>query len=175
MRSTYFIPALILLFSLNARAQKTDSLFLAASITKLQHAKEYTLKVARLMPGEKYGFKPTPEEMSFGEQLLHLSSNMGRLGSSYLGGGTNPVSKTDMKLLQKDEIINVLNKSYDFALDVLKQFDATHLPDTVAFFAGPLNKLQIINLLNDHQTHHRAQVIVYLRLNGIKPPDYTGW
>jgi uncharacterized damage-inducible protein DinB len=38
-----------------------------------------------------------------------------------------------------------------------------------------MNKLQILNLLNDHQTHHRAQLIVYLRINGIKPPDYVGW
>lgn len=175
MRYTYIVPALILLFGLNARAQKIDSLFLATSISKLQHAKEYTLKVASLMPAEKYGFKPTPEEMSFGEQLLHLSSNMGRLSASYLGGGTNPVTKTDMGVRQKEEIINVLNKSYEFALKALVQFDVTHLADTVAFFAGPLNKLQIINLLNDHQTHHRAQVIVYLRLNAIKPPAYTGW
>jgi len=30
-------------------------------------------------------------------------------------------------------------------------------------------------LLNDHQTHHRGQLVVYLRLNGIKPPAYIGW
>jgi uncharacterized damage-inducible protein DinB len=175
MRVLPVISFLVLFFNITAKAQKTDSLFLAASIAKLQHAKEYTMNVANLMPEEKYGFKPTPEEMSFGEQLLHLSSNIGRLGSSYLGGSTNPVSKTDMNLRKKEEIIRVLNRSYDFALEVLRQFDAIHLSDTVAFFAGPLNKLQIINLLNDHQTHHRAQVIVYLRLNGIKPPAYTGW
>jgi uncharacterized damage-inducible protein DinB len=38
-----------------------------------------------------------------------------------------------------------------------------------------MNKLQIINLINDHQTHHRAQLLVYLRLKGVKPPEYVGW
>ncbi len=71
--------------------------------------------------------------------------------------------------------MHTLSKTYDFALDVLQHFDLARLSDTVSFFAGPMNKLQIINLLNDHQTHHRAQMLVYLRLNGIKPPDYIGW
>lgn len=175
MRFGYIIPVLMFFCNTTLMAQKNDSLFLAAAIAKLQHAKEYTLKVAGLMPDEKYRYKPTPEEMSFGQQLLHLATNIGWLSSSYLAGGHNPVTKTDKDLIHKDEIIRVLHKSYDFALKALQQFDAIHLADTVNFFAGPLNKLQIINLLNDHQTHHRGQVLVYLRLNGIKPPDYTGW
>ncbi len=127
------------------------------------------------MPSEKFSFKPTAGEMSFGEQLLHLSSNIGWLTSSYLGTGKSPVTATDMKLKGKEEIISVLNKSYDFALEALQLLSPASLADTVHFFAGTKNKLQIINLLNDHQTHHRAQAIVYLRLNGIKPPDYIGW
>lgn len=164
-----------LFYSLSLQAQKSDSLFLDAAIKKLQHSREYTLKVANLMPEEKYLYKPAPEEMGFSAQLLHLSSNMGWLSSSYLSSGKNPVTKEDAKLLKKEEIIGVLNKAYDFALNALRHFDRNHLSDSVSFFAGPMNKLQIINLLSDHQTHHRAQMLVYLRLNAIKPPDYVGW
>lgn len=162
-------------FNLSVRAQRIDTVFLEASIRKLQHAKEYTIQVANLMPEEKYLFTPTIGEMSFGEQLLHLSSNMGWLCSSYLNESANLFTKVDMKVLKKEKIISVLNKSYDYALNILQRFKPVNLVDTVSFFAGPLNKLQIINLLNDHQTHHRAQMLVYLRLNGIKPPDYVGW
>ncbi|WP_374662973.1 DinB family protein [Parasegetibacter sp. NRK P23] len=38
-----------------------------------------------------------------------------------------------------------------------------------------MSKLQIINLLSDHQTHHRGQLLVYLRLCGLTPPKYVGW
>ncbi len=38
-----------------------------------------------------------------------------------------------------------------------------------------MTERQIINLMNDHLTHHRAQAIVYLRLNGVMPPKYVGW
>ena len=113
--------------------------------------------------------------MSFGEQLMHLASNMGWLCTSYLGGSESPVSKTANKTLKKEYLLSQLNKTYDYAINILQHFETGHLADTVTFFAGPMNKLQIINLLNDHQTHHRAQLLVYLRLNGIKPPQYVGW
>lgn len=38
-----------------------------------------------------------------------------------------------------------------------------------------MTRRQILLLLHDHQTHHIGQVIVYLRLKGIKPPAYVGW
>ncbi|HET7002705.1 MAG TPA: DinB family protein, partial [Puia sp.] len=75
----------------------------------------------------------------------------------------------------KEATIKVLNTVYDYAITTLEKFKPGHLADTVSFFIKPMNKLQILNLLNDHQTHHRAQLIVYLRINGFKPPDYVGW
>jgi len=158
-----------------ATAQKIDFLFLDAAITKLQNSKEYTLKVANLLPEEKYGFKPVPDEMSFGEQLLHIAANLNWLTSSYITSSKSPVTKATTPVQKKDEVIEVLNKIYEHAIGALKSFEASHLADTVSFFAGPKTKLQIINLISDHQTHHRAQMIVYLRLNGVKPPEYVGW
>lgn len=175
MKCLSITTLLLLSFGISLGAQSTDSLFLTASITKLQHAKEYTLKVANLMPAEKYMFKPTAGEMSFGEQLLHLASNMGWLCSSYLDGTSNPLTKADLQHKDKETTISLLNKTYDYAIKTLQQFKPAQLTTTVSFFAGPLNKLQIINLLNDHQTHHRAQMLVYIRLNELKPPDYVGW
>lgn len=164
-----------LLSNFSLQAQKTDSLFLNAAVIKLKHAKEYTIKVAILLPEDKFSFRPVQGEMSFGEQLLHLSSNMRWLCSTYLEAVKNPVKKIEVKVQKKEDIIAILNKDYDFAINTLQHFETVHLSDTVTFFAGPMNKLQIINLLNDHQTNHRAQLLVYLRLNGIKPPDYIGW
>ncbi len=173
LRNLLILPFLIV--QVVVAAQSTDTLFLQAAAQKLQHAREYTLKVATLMPEENYGFKPSAEEMDFGQQLLHLASNLGWLSSAYLSKGSNPVSKEDSKLKGKKEIIAVLDKAYDYALQAMQQVAPKDLAEKVKFFAGPMNTLQIINLLNDHQTHHRAQMLVYLRLKGIQPPDYVGW
>lgn len=154
-------------------AQNSDSLFMDAALKKMHHSKSYTIDVLKLMPENKYAFKPNINEMDFGEQAFHLSSNLGWLISSYLKVSKNPVIKPIEK--NKNELLSITNKAYDYAIDVLAHFDRNKLTDTVSFFAGPMTKLQIINLINDHQTHHRAQMIVYLRLNGIKPPEYIGW
>jgi len=174
MRPIIIFVLLYLFFDLSAKAQATDSLFMDASIVKLKHAKDYTMEVAKLMPKEKYIFRPTAEEMSFAEQLLHLAQNMKWLCSSYLDGSANQAKISDSPL-EKDATIQLLKSTYDYAIMTLQNFKTSHLSDTVSFFAGPMNKLQIINLLNDHQTHHRAQLLVYLRINGIKPPNYVGW
>lgn len=172
----YIFTAVSFFFTFSSLiAQSVDTVFLNANITKLKNAKEYTLQVADLMPEEKYNYKPSKEEMEFGKQLLHISENLCWLSSSYLTGNKNPLTAADGKLTSKKDIIPVVTKAYDFAIDALQNFNLKALTDTVKFFSGPMNKLQIINLIQDHQTHHRGQLLVYLRLNGIKPPDYVGW
>ncbi len=161
------------LLGLAAEAQ-TDSLYMDAAILKLKHAKEYTIKVAQAMPAGKYNYRPSPEEMSFDQQLLHIAQPMQYLCKTYLNGAANTIQVPDSNL-DKDATIKVLNTVYDYAIATLENFKYAQLSDTVSFFIRPMNKLQILNLLNDHQTHHRAQLIVYLRINGIKPPDYVGW
>ncbi len=154
-------------------AQTNDSL-LDQMAVKWKNAKNYTLKIAELMPEEKYNFKPVSSEMSFGEQLLHISKNMNWLSSAYLFGTKNNDSSNAARLT-KNQIIKILSTSYDSALVVHYRLSSKQLNEKVPFFAGPMSRSQILTLMHDHQTHHGGQLIVYLRLNGIKPPDYIGW
>ena len=39
-----------------------------------QVSKEFTLAVAEAMPVEDYGFKPQPEELSFGQLMVHIAT-----------------------------------------------------------------------------------------------------
>jgi uncharacterized damage-inducible protein DinB len=171
-RSLLFLPCIF--FSFWSFCQSAGKLFVDAAVIKLQHAKVYTLAVAEAMPECKYDFKPTAEEMNFAEQLLHLAYILDWHTSTYILDETNPF-ETPAGNYKKEDVIATVTEAYDYALNTLTHFDISHLTDTVQFLFGPLSKLQIMNLMNDHQTHHRAQMLVYLRLNGIKPPDYVGW
>jgi uncharacterized damage-inducible protein DinB len=46
-----------------------------------------------------------------------------------------------------------------------KKTNDAELSQKQFFFVGPKSKLQILNLMQDHHTHHRAQILVYLNLN----------
>lgn len=137
-------------------------------------ARSYTFKVAEAMPEENYDYKPSEEQMSFQEQLIHMVGNIRWLSTSYLGVKRIEVDlkKTDYT---KQEVLNILKEAFDKTDQALEKLTLEALEEEVSFFAGPMSKRQILTLLNDHLTHHRGQLVVYLRLNGVPPPSYRGW
>lgn len=143
-------------------------------IAKWENAATYTLEIAELMPAEHYEYRPMPEIMSFGEHLLHMTANMNWLGNRYLNAKPHSVVELD-SVSGKEDILTVLNEGFENALMALKNISVKELDDEVEFFAGPMTKRQIIHLMNDHLTHHRGQLVIYLRMKGIKPPRYVGW
>ena len=68
----------------------------------------------------------------------------------------------------KQDILKALETAFDLVYQRVKTTNEEEFTKTVDFFAGPKSKLQILNLLHDHVTHHRGQLVVYLNLNGIK-------
>lgn len=176
---TYHSPRLLVLFailSLPLGSRSQDSLLIAESVAKWQNSMAYLLEIAALMPDDAYGFKPTEEEMSFGQQLQHIAQNMVWLSTAYLKDG-QPYVKDEKfaREMPPDSVRALLSESFRFALEALQQLDTRTLSDTKDFFAGPKTKRQIMHLMHDHVTHHRGQLIVYLRLKGLKPPKYRGW
>ena len=147
---------------------------ISAFLLKWENSKNYLIEMAELMPKENYNYKPTEPQMSFQEQLLHIRSNMVWLSETNFVDSTYVKSeKIDPKT--KEEVIQQLTISFDKVTEIIKTISEEDLTTEVDFFAGPKSKLQILNLLQDHVTHHRGQLIVYLNLNNIKPPKYRGW
>lgn len=143
-------------------------------LEKWKNSKDYLLEVAKAMPEDKYDFKPTEREMTFGKQLLHIKENMDWLSSTYFTETPKKEREIDQQL-SKAEIIAELEKAFDATYEIINKTDPKTLNDKVDFFAGPKTKYQILNLIQDHVTHHRGQILVYLNLNGVKPPKYIGW
>ncbi len=166
----YLIIA-VLLLSNNIFAQVE---VVSTFIEKWDNSKDYLLAVAEAMPEDKYDYKPAEREMSFREQLFHIQDNMNWLGATHFSG-EKYVKKEAVKGLSKAQIIQEIKASFDKAKAFVQNTNDIELSQKVDFFAGPKSKLQILNLMQDHVTHHRAQILVYLNLNGIQPPKYVGW
>lgn len=121
---------------------------------------EYTVAVAERMPADRYSFRPTPEQMTFAEQLLHIAEQ-NQLILAEVRGATAPSPRRGASA--KADVLARLDETRTLGLDVLQWAPAA--ADT----ADALNGLM---LALDHTTHHRGQAVVYLRLNGITPPEY---
>jgi uncharacterized damage-inducible protein DinB len=163
------------IWSYSASAQ--ESKFIKDFIERLENSRKYTILVAESMPQENYGFKATPDSWSFAENLLHIGYAMDWHSQSLLGGreardwNTDTLYKVSDK--SKAEMIAIVNKTFDDAIALIKDFNPENLDDTLDYFGLNRTKRQIFMLLADHITHHRGQLLVYMRLNGLVPPRYV--
>lgn len=167
---TLFLSALTFFVA----AQDQDQ-FIADYLSKWQNAMEYTLDFAEAMPEESYTFRPMKDGRAFHEQLTHLCGNMIWLSTSYLGGGGLASAETDEPPTKKDDIIRLIRESFEYTAATIEAFNVADIDDTVEFFAGKMSKRKVLFLIQDHVTHHRGQLVVYLRLKDIEPPGYRGW
>jgi len=168
------INIIMLLFMLTINPLNAQNDVISAFLLKWENSKNYLIEMAELMPKEKYNYQPTVREMSFQEQLLHIKNNMIWLSSTYFMD-KNYIKSNKTEPKTKTETIAAMVIAFDKVTNIIKNVSLDDLPNEVDFFAGKKSKLQILNLMQDHVTHHRGQLIVYLNLNEIKPPKYSGW
>jgi uncharacterized damage-inducible protein DinB len=143
-----------------------------------QISEQFTLDVANAMPADFYDFKPNPEEMTFGEQMIHIAgANVFRFNQ--ITGIKPPFVFDPAKPPASDKAsaLKLLGQSFDYVLDTLPTITPEQLQRTwhIPSWKGrtdPDGRAMIMNMFV-HTAHHRAQCEVYLRAKGIKPPDYT--
>ncbi|HEV3310625.1 MAG TPA: DinB family protein [Chloroflexota bacterium] len=134
--------------------------------------KSTMMKISEAMPADKYGYKSTAPQRTFGEQVLHVAEanviQMGRLGFKAAAPAIN------MKATSKAEILKALSDSFDYGTAALKeQTDQTMLQmaDASRFsFGGPSTRARVVFFVIGHTWDIYGQMAVYLRLNGIVPP-----
>ncbi len=173
MRSHILTFSCLLILFATSPISAQDS-FLKDYKLKWKNATEYTLEFAQAMPEDQYGYKPMPVEMTFREQLKHIAANMVWLSSSYLDGKHTSIDPTKAGDSKK-EIIGMLEQAFAYARETIDGLEEKGLNETVDFFAGTMTKRRILLLMTDHVTHHRGQLVVYLRMNNVVPPSYRGW
>jgi uncharacterized damage-inducible protein DinB len=122
------------------------------------------------MPAEKFSYRPTPQQMSFGHLVLHMSESNYALCAK---ASDMPQPKHDeLKDSDgKDKLLAELKSSFDFCNTALAKVDDTKLGDTIEAWGGRKEPRAwaLIALTNDWADHYGAAAM-YLRLNGLLPP-----
>ena len=156
----------LLLASAPARAQAD----LKAIVVKhLTTSRDFTLKVAEQMPEADYGFKLTPPQMSFGEQMAHLASDQAALLAPFTTGKPSPSKPASMS---KKDVIVFVRQSFDQSLALVSKLTPAQIEKSYSGFGAPMTGLEILMFVLDHTTHHRASAEMYLRAKGIAPAEY---
>jgi uncharacterized damage-inducible protein DinB len=140
-----------------------------------ERAKAYTIDYLNTMPANKYSFKATDSTRSFAQQMLHLAgANVFLMMSA---AGTAPTSWLSMELenraaaQNKDSVMYYVTSSYDYCINTVKNADVNKWGEKVKVFNNEVTRFAMMNKTFEHQDHHRGQTTIYIRLNGIKPPQ----
>ena len=135
-----------------------------------ERQKATLLAIADAMPEDKFGFKSTPAQRSYAEQIMHVATvNVDIL--KLVGGQAPPPTFTAESAKTKADILKALGESYDHGIALLnEQTDATITGTVEAAFLGPSTRARVFWFLLGHSMDIYGQMAVYLRLNGIVPP-----
>jgi hypothetical protein len=141
---------------------------------------DFTIAVAKLMPADQYGFRPVPIELSFGQLMVQIGgANLN--ACSQASGMKGPAVPTKLTDAYKDEKIDVdkeaavkfLSDTFDFCNQAVASMTPEKLDAVVGTGTRKMTGFEWLWAYFTHTAHHRGQAEVYLRIKGIKPPDYV--
>jgi uncharacterized damage-inducible protein DinB len=71
----------------------------------------------------------------------------------------------------KDSVVWYVNSAYDFALESIKKLDPNKYGEMIGQAPRQVTRFAMLLKAFEHQTHHRGQTTIYIRLQGIRPPN----
>jgi hypothetical protein len=148
-------PATPVSDALRSAAKRAGSNFIAA---------------AEEMPAGRYGFKPTPAQMSFGDVIAHMAAGNDALCSS-IGGVVAPKRSTVAAGAPKEKLVAWLRETFEFCESALAKVNDSRLGEKVPYFGEQqISRAQVMVAAAEEWAGHYSQLAVYLRLNGLLPP-----
>jgi hypothetical protein len=133
------------------------------------------------IPESKFGYKPTPAQLTFGYIAQHVASDS-YLFCSNFGAMKPTIDAKDTSTPDsvkatwpKAELVAKLKASFAFCDQAIEQVTDGSLPDAVSFtFGGAERKSTRVNMVLGHAldlADHYSQISNYMRLNGMLPPS----
>ncbi len=183
MKKKLLIPALLLLAA-SATAQTTPAQTTTAQTAPAQTKnpvssalrdilpgrQKNTIAAVEAMPADKFTYKPSADQMTFGHLVAHM------VEANYLLCG-NAAAVTAPKVEEaketdgKDKLVAALKASFDFCADALSKMDDSKLGEmTAGMGPQPLSRARFALGIASNWADHYAEAAMYLRLNGILPP-----
>jgi uncharacterized damage-inducible protein DinB len=163
------LAGIVIAFAATAAPMLAQMDVKATVLKHLKVSREFTLKVADQMPEASYNFKLTPPQMSFAEQMAHLAGSLTVFVSPFSGAQPSQAKPASMN---KKDVVAFVGKSYDDAIQVVSKLTPEQISKSYKSEEGNSTGLELLMMMMDHCTHHRASAEMYLRAKGITPTEY---
>src|SRR6266576_5446223 len=165
------LSLIFLACSLGAAAQQPKSPASDVLREMLTGREKNTVAAFEEMPADKFDYKPTPQQMTFGHLAAHITD-----GNYFFCSNVGDVPRPKMEELQgtegKDKLVAAVKASFDFCTTALAKADDSKLNDNITWFDGkPRARAWAFVALASSWADHYGAAAMYLRLNGLLPPS----
>ena len=173
IRMKRFICLLAICLAMPAlgRAQDAAANPVASSVRKSfdEYAKDL-VSTAEIMPEDKYGFKPTPENMTFGKTIGHIADVNNAICSKMFTPPATPFAKSS-DADSKAKLVAGLKASMDYCGEQFSKMTDANLAEMVPFFGGKqITRMGAALAVVTDFADHYAGLSMHLRMNGLLPP-----
>ena len=175
MKIAFAIPALLLLAA-SANAQTvpatvpTKDPVSSALRDILPGRQKNTIAAVEAMPADKFDYKPSAEQMTFGHLVTHMVQ-ANNLLCSKAAGVPAPKAEELKETDSKDKLVAALKTSFDFCSETLGKMDDSKLGETTEGFGGrQVTRAWFALQTASNWADHYAEAAMYLRQNGVLPP-----
>lgn len=123
------------------------------------------------MPADKFGYKPTAEQMTFGHLAAHIAEANYYFCSNV--GAVEPPKAAELKGDEgKDKLVEAVKASFEFCRTALVSADDSKMNENITWFDGkPRHRAWAFLGLASSWADHYGMAAMYLRLNGLLPPS----
>jgi uncharacterized damage-inducible protein DinB len=180
MKRLPFLAIVLLAFAFAAQAQdamKKDAAKPAEPEVKivLDSWNEIGRKLTAMaedFPEDKYDFKPTPEQRSFAEQLLHAAGSCYYFTNPVMGQKPPAEDPKRDQYKSKADIVAFVKKSFADGATAIQAKGEKGMTTEVVYFPGQKSRVMDIAYgIIEHSGEHYGQLVVYYRLAGLVPPE----
>jgi len=130
---------------------------------------KHLIAAAETMPADKYTYKPTPAQMSFGDIINHLARGNDFLCGA-IGGAKAPARSNVGPSDGKDALVARLKETFAFCDQALANLDDSKLAEESTIFGKTMSRAALETLTVGDWADHYSQLAIYLRINGQLPP-----
>lgn len=167
--------ALACLTLLAASPLRAQTALTPDALADWERSRVTVLRYIDAMPDSATGFRPTPGVRTFAEQFDHIVTTNYEVAAMAIRGlkAAPPLADSTRYLHDKAALRRYADTTYGYLLAALRQATPARLRQPVALYGQPPQAAaRLAQLAFEHSVWTLGQLVPYLRLNGVKPPEY---
>jgi len=160
----------VVVFALAASAVAQSKSPVADVLREMLNGREKnTVAAFEEMPADKYSYKPTADQMTFGKLAAHIVEANNYFCSNV---GNVAAPKVELKGEEgKDKLVAAMKESFTFCHTALAKADDSKMNEDIKWFDDkPRARTWAFLGLASSWADHYGAAAMYLRLNGLLPP-----